>query len=84
MGGAVSAGENNDELIDNLVEANYIRSKHVSQDFDYFPVSLLFQLLLLVDVSIYSTNSIFERYLLSPLFPRKFISFKSLSFWNKL
>ena len=30
MGGAVSAGETNDELIDNLVEANYIRSKKVS------------------------------------------------------
>ena len=30
MGGSVSAGENNDDLIDNLVEANYIISKEVT------------------------------------------------------
>ena len=31
MGGAVSAGENNDDLIDNLVRADYITSKEVSE-----------------------------------------------------
>ena len=29
MGGAVSAGETNDELIDHLVEAGYVRSKNI-------------------------------------------------------
>lgn len=29
MGAAVSAGETNDELVDHLVEAGYIRSKNV-------------------------------------------------------
>uniref|UniRef100_A0A8C5Q8F6 Protein-L-isoaspartate (D-aspartate) O-methyltransferase domain containing 2 n=1 Tax=Leptobrachium leishanense TaxID=445787 RepID=A0A8C5Q8F6_9ANUR len=33
MGGAVSAGEDNDELIDNLKEAQYIRSNAVEQAF---------------------------------------------------
>ena len=33
MGGAVSAGEDNDELIDNLVEAEYIKSPHVERIF---------------------------------------------------
>uniref|UniRef100_A0A670ZD55 Protein-L-isoaspartate (D-aspartate) O-methyltransferase domain containing 2 n=1 Tax=Pseudonaja textilis TaxID=8673 RepID=A0A670ZD55_PSETE len=33
MGGAVSAGEDNDELIDNLKEAQYIRSELVEQAF---------------------------------------------------
>ncbi|MGH0176784.1 UNVERIFIED_CONTAM: hypothetical protein FKN15_074005 [Acipenser sinensis] len=33
MGGAVSAGEDNDELIDNLKEAHYIRSDLVEQAF---------------------------------------------------
>ena len=33
MGGAVSAGENNEELIDNLVEADYIKSGHVEKVF---------------------------------------------------
>ncbi|KAF8781917.1 Protein-L-isoaspartate O-methyltransferase like protein [Argiope bruennichi] len=33
MGGAVSAGENNDELIDNLVEAEYIKSPAVERIF---------------------------------------------------
>ncbi|KAG5838569.1 hypothetical protein ANANG_G00225020 [Anguilla anguilla] len=33
MGGAVSAGEDNDELIDNLKEAHYIRSELVEQAF---------------------------------------------------
>uniref|UniRef100_UPI0035901F5A protein-L-isoaspartate O-methyltransferase domain-containing protein 1-like isoform X2 n=1 Tax=Myxine glutinosa TaxID=7769 RepID=UPI0035901F5A len=33
MGGAVSAGEDNDDLIDNLKEAAYIRSKVVEQAF---------------------------------------------------
>ncbi|XP_051969893.1 protein-L-isoaspartate O-methyltransferase domain-containing protein 1-like [Xyrauchen texanus] len=33
MGGAVSAGEDNDELIDNLKEAQYIRTEHVEQAF---------------------------------------------------
>ena len=43
MGGAVSAGQNNDELIDNLVEAGYIKSKQIEKIFrnvdrgDYFP-----------------------------------------------
>ena len=43
MGGAVSAGHDNDELITNLCEANYIRSKEVEKVFrlvdrgDYFP-----------------------------------------------
>ncbi|XP_036100526.1 protein-L-isoaspartate O-methyltransferase domain-containing protein 2 isoform X3 [Molossus molossus] len=33
MGGAVSAGEDNDELIDNLKEAQYIRTEQVEQAF---------------------------------------------------
>uniref|UniRef100_A0A8D1Z6C3 Protein-L-isoaspartate (D-aspartate) O-methyltransferase domain containing 2 n=1 Tax=Sus scrofa TaxID=9823 RepID=A0A8D1Z6C3_PIG len=33
MGGAVSAGEDNDELIDNLKEAQYIRTERVEQAF---------------------------------------------------
>jgi protein-L-isoaspartate O-methyltransferase len=33
MGGAVSAGEDNDELIDNLKEAQYIRTDLVEQAF---------------------------------------------------
>nr|CAB3264708.1 protein-L-isoaspartate O-methyltransferase domain-containing protein 1 [Phallusia mammillata] len=33
MGGAVSAGENNDELIDNLLEANYIKSQNIENIF---------------------------------------------------
>ncbi|KAM7282622.1 protein-L-isoaspartate O-methyltransferase domain-containing protein 1 isoform X1 [Ixodes scapularis] len=33
MGGAVSAGEDNDELIDNLVEADYIKSPLVERVF---------------------------------------------------
>lgn len=33
MGGAVSAGENNDELIDNLVEADYIKNTTVADIF---------------------------------------------------
>ncbi|KAL2097800.1 hypothetical protein ACEWY4_007007 [Coilia grayii] len=33
MGGAVSAGEDNDDLIDNLKEAKYIRSEQVEQAF---------------------------------------------------
>lgn len=33
MGGAVSAGEDNDELIDNLKEAHYIRSDLVERAF---------------------------------------------------
>ena len=33
MGGAVSAGEDNDELIDNLVEADYIKSAHIERVF---------------------------------------------------
>lgn len=33
MGGAVSAGEDNDDLIDNLKEAQYIRTKMVEQVF---------------------------------------------------
>jgi protein-L-isoaspartate O-methyltransferase len=33
MGGAVSAGEDNDELIDNLVEADYIKSVRVESIF---------------------------------------------------
>lgn len=33
MGGAVSAGEDNDDLIDNLKEAYYIRSDLVEQAF---------------------------------------------------
>ncbi|CAL1285755.1 unnamed protein product [Larinioides sclopetarius] len=33
MGGAVSAGENNDELIDNLVEAEYIKTPAVERIF---------------------------------------------------
>lgn len=33
MGGAVSAGENNDELIDNLVEADYIKSASITEIF---------------------------------------------------
>jgi len=43
MGGAVSAGQDNDELVDNLKEANYIKSPEVEQVFrlvdraDYFP-----------------------------------------------
>lgn len=31
MGGAVSAGEDNDDLIDNLKEAQYIRTERVEQ-----------------------------------------------------
>lgn len=43
MGGAVSAGHDNDELITNLCEANYIKTKEVEEVFrlvdrgDYFP-----------------------------------------------
>lgn len=43
MGGAVSAGENNDELVDNLKGAGYIRTEAVEQAFrdidrsEYFP-----------------------------------------------
>lgn len=43
MGGAVSAGQDNDELVDNLKEANYIKSPEVEHVFrvvdraDYFP-----------------------------------------------
>ena len=43
MGGAVSAGEDNDELVDNLKEASYIKTPQVEQVFrainraDYFP-----------------------------------------------
>ena len=33
MGGAVSAGEDNDELIDNLVEADYIKSRDIESIF---------------------------------------------------
>ena len=33
MGGAVSAGENNEELINNLVEADYIKSPEVERIF---------------------------------------------------
>jgi protein-L-isoaspartate O-methyltransferase len=33
MGGAVSAGQNNDELIDNLVEADYIKTEFVEKVF---------------------------------------------------
>ena len=33
MGGAVSAGEDNDELIDNLVEADYIKSLRIESIF---------------------------------------------------
>nr|XP_060143584.1 protein-L-isoaspartate O-methyltransferase domain-containing protein 1 isoform X3 [Globicephala melas] len=33
MGGAVSAGEDNDDLIDNLKEAQYIRTERVEQAF---------------------------------------------------
>lgn len=33
MGGAVSAGEDNDDLIDNLMEAGYIRSPSVERVF---------------------------------------------------
>lgn len=33
MGGAVSAGEDNDDLIDNLKEAQYIRTEKVEQAF---------------------------------------------------
>ena len=33
MGGAVSAGEDNDELIDNLVEADYIKSRRIESIF---------------------------------------------------
>ena len=33
MGGAVSSGENNDELVDNLVEAEYIKSPDVEKVF---------------------------------------------------
>ncbi len=33
MGGAVSAGEDNDDLIDNLKEAQYIRTDRVEQAF---------------------------------------------------
>jgi len=43
MGGAVSAGENNDDLVDNLKGAGYIRTEEVEQAFrdvdrsEYFP-----------------------------------------------
>lgn len=43
MGGIVPKGENNDELIDHLVEANYITKKEVEEVFravdrgDFFP-----------------------------------------------
>lgn len=33
MGGAVSAGRNNNELIDNLMEADYIKSPHIERVF---------------------------------------------------
>ena len=33
MGGAVSSGENNDELVDNLVEAEYIKSADIEKVF---------------------------------------------------
>lgn len=33
MGGAVSAGENNDDLIDNLVEADYIKTPQIIRVF---------------------------------------------------
>jgi protein-L-isoaspartate O-methyltransferase len=33
MGGAVSAGEDNDELVDNLVDADYIKSCHLEKVF---------------------------------------------------
>ena len=33
MGGAVSAGEDNDELVDNLVDADYIKSTHLETIF---------------------------------------------------
>lgn len=42
MGGAVSRGQDNDELVDNLIESGYIRSKTVEKVFrsvdraDYF------------------------------------------------
>lgn len=33
MGGAVSAGENNDHLVDNLIQANYIKTPEVERVF---------------------------------------------------
>ena len=33
MGGAVSAGEDNDDLIDNLKEADYIKTEHIERVF---------------------------------------------------
>lgn len=33
MGGAVSSGENNDDLVDNLIEADYIKNSHVERIF---------------------------------------------------
>ena len=33
MGGAVSSGENNDALVDNLIRANYIKSPDVERVF---------------------------------------------------
>lgn len=42
MGGAVSSGQDNDELVDNLIESGYIRTKAVEKVFraidraDYF------------------------------------------------
>lgn len=33
MGGAVSSGENNDDLVDNLIEADYIKNSHVERVF---------------------------------------------------
>lgn len=31
MGGAVSAGEDNEDLVDNLVEADYVKTSFVEQ-----------------------------------------------------
>jgi len=33
MGGAVSSGENNDDLVDNLIEADYIKNANVERVF---------------------------------------------------
>ena len=47
MGGVVAKGDNNDELIDNLVEAKYIQSRDVEAVFrrvdrgDFFPGTYL-------------------------------------------
>ncbi len=35
MGGAVSAGEDNEELVDNLVEADYLKSPSVEKALRY-------------------------------------------------